>query len=236
MRPAWLAAWLSAQAADRDPLPALAVERPLALPRGWVQLELGTLVQGPRRRWGGRLRYGALRGLELFWDAGLVHQQGLWGPSDPGLGVRLELLRREPPNTALAIELSWTAPYGAEPQGVPLASGEPELGLVGQLQRQAGPVLGRVELGPRARGGGPEALYGGLGLIVQLGPLAPGGTLQGELRSDGSRWTLGEAELLLQVSRGLALRGSQSWPILGEDADPTLPDAPRSALALEIAL
>jgi hypothetical protein len=226
----------AARAADRDPLPALAVERPLALPRGWTQLELGTLAQGPRRLWDGRLRYGALRGLELFLQGGLVRQQGLWGPADPGFGARLQLLRREPPNTAAALEITWRAPYGAAPDGVALAPGTPELGLTGQLQRQAGPVLGRGELGGRLRGGAlPDALWGGLELLVQLGPLAPGGALQGELRLDGSRWALGEARLLLQVSRGLGLRGALSWPLLGQDADPTLPDTRRTALALEIA-
>jgi hypothetical protein len=212
-----LALWpLAAMAADRDPLPALAVERPLALPRGWLQLELGTLDQEHSRLWTGRLRYGALRGLELFWEGGVAQQQGLWGPSEPGFGARWQLFRREPPNTAAALELSWRV----------LAAGVPELGIVGQLQRQVGPLLGKIELGPKLRD--EQALYGGVGMIVQLGPLAPGGRLQAELYRD-SRWMRGTTELLVQVSRGFGLRGALFWPLLGEDPS-------RSALSLEIAL
>lgn len=229
-----------ALAAERQPLPALAVERPLSLPLGWTMLEVGTARQGVRRDLRARVRYGALRGVELFVGGAAIVQEGRAGPGDPDFGARLQLLRREPPNTALALEVSFRAPYGAAPGDLPLAEGAPELSVSAQLLRQWGPLALTAEAGPRLRGEGqsgklPDGLGGELALLLQVGPLAPQAQLQGELRRGEEPWAMGGIGLLVQLSRGLGAVGALSWPWAGEDADRTLPDGPVSRIGLEIA-
>ncbi|MEZ4236827.1 MAG: hypothetical protein R3F59_11875 [Myxococcota bacterium] len=89
--------WLlvaAAAAAERDPLPSLWVERPLATPRGWF-LATGGVDGGEVA---GEVRYGVLRGLEL--RAG-------GGTEQLGLGVRWSPWQREPPAASVAVDLGY---------------------------------------------------------------------------------------------------------------------------------
>jgi hypothetical protein len=157
---------------ERAPLPALPVERPLTVPRGWSLLAAGARF-GSMDRPFAEIRYGVLPRVEL--DLGV---DGL----DPTLGARLAVFRRDPSNTSVALDLRWNGDLGA--------------GLV--AARRFGPLLGTVGLS------GTSALDWGTtaSALLQLGPLAPWVSVgwRGRVR--------GTAGLVVQLSRGLAVRGA----------------------------
>ena len=217
------------RAAERDPLPSLPVERPVVLPRGWATVELAAQrAVGPgavEQRLVPVARYAPLRGLELRVAVPLVHARvdevGVAsGPGDAALGLRLGLMRREPPNRSVAVDVIHRAPLGGAPRGIALGAGTPglEVGLVGALQ--GGPFLASLRVAGMV-GAEPGAIFTP-GLLLQVGPLFPWGDLT---------WVApgpfdGRAGLGLQLTRGLALRGSTSRG----------PQLRGGALAVEVAL
>lgn len=174
---------MAAYAQDRDPLPALPVERPVVLPRGWALLDVAV----ERDAMALSARYAAMRRVELRVVAPITFAAGL---GDPELGARFRLHRSEPPNRSLALDLSVTTPTGA---GVPVA----RAGLVGG--HSLGPFLVTLAAGVRTDRVAvvePTAL-------LQVGPLFPfvrvGIELPGPATVDGG--------LGLQLNRALAVRG-----------------------------
>jgi len=158
---------------ERAPLPALPVERPLAVPRGWSLLAAGARFGAVDRPFA-EIRYGVLPRIEL--DLGV---DGL----DPELGARFQVLRRDPSNSSVAVDLRWDGDLGA--------------GLV--AARRLGPLLGTVGLS------GTSALHWGTSgsLLLQAGPLAPWASVG--WRGGQVRGALG---LVVQLSRGFAVHGA----------------------------
>lgn len=171
---------------ERDGLPALPVERPLAVPRGWSLLTVGVTGRPDTTRGAAALRYGVLPRVELDVAGGLVVRDGSVRSLEPVLGGRFQVFRREPPNTSVAVDLRWDRGLGA---GVLAA-------------RRVGPLLGTVGV----RGWWHHEPVGAASatVLLQVGPLAPWGSL--------SAATTGKVEptagLVVQLSRGLGVQGA----------------------------
>ena len=210
---------VAASAADRDPLPAREIERPLVLPRGWTRLgfDLRLQPEGRVRRDTGSLAVavGVLPRAELYVVAPVVRARtselAVVGAGDPVIGARMSLWRAEPPNRSVALDLWFRAPHGAAPDGVPLGE---------SVATAAASVVARAELsglgldgavGGLLRGPAAGALVRGRA-FVQAGPLVPGLALATELLQESTRAEL-ELELELQVSRGLSLASAWAWPV-----------------------
>lgn len=210
--PVWtlaLALACPARADGRDALPALRVERAIAVPRGWWLLTLDATRTTPRRSgpWSAaapdlgprttgsaELRFGVAPRVELYAELGAAWQGPAFGPSDPAFGARLTLLRREPPNTSIVAELGYRAGYGAAPRGIPVDGGLSELRAGLAAARQLGPTRFTAGLGatwrPPASVGWLPHLEGRIDAgdgadaaveaLVQLGPLAPWAGFHGE--------------------------------------------------------
>lgn len=213
--------WSDAAASEdvlpwKHPLPARQVERPLVLPRGWVEVVAGTHHRRARQVWttgpetldetwrSSSSWLGVRVGLpesELFISAPL-HTGHAGG--DPALirggsvefGGRIHLFRREPPSTSIGARLQGAIPV------------DRRAGLVASVPRVSGALEARQQLGPvrldlEAGGGGWVADAGGrvgwieahLGSLLQLGPfwteLGLGGqawigSRDGDVRVDGS--------------------------------------------------
>lgn len=135
---------------SREALPAREIERPLVLPKGWTELR----VQLQRGRGEGpdlplrlttaatTIIHGLLPGHHVRLTAPWHQAQGggmrATGPGDVQIGWRTSLLRREPPNQAVALELSWTAPSAPDASEIPLGTGTPELTAALSGRRQLG--------------------------------------------------------------------------------------------------
>jgi hypothetical protein len=130
----------------REPFSGREVERPLLLPKGWLELKLGYERKVSHGAWsdGGErvdwesavwtyqtqraaLRYGLGPRVEVGWDIPL-HQAHLendvlgtdtrdWSVGDPRFHGTFELLELEAPTTSLALELSYKAPAAKESPG-----------------------------------------------------------------------------------------------------------------------
>ncbi|MBX2804121.1 MAG: hypothetical protein KTR31_41040 [Myxococcales bacterium] len=271
-----LAACVSAiaTASDRQPLPARWVERPVVMPKGWTRVELGAfrgaetplvpLAATEARFEGATLQvgHGLLPRIELSLSTRLLRASGPWGLSDPELGVAVELLRREPPNTSVALRVSASSPHGAVRDGVPLGLGLPA--FTGQLsaRQQLGPLGLDVDLGGVVRLAGPlpaadmrlvdpaDEVFARVGGMLQAGPLVAHGEVRGAQRSasvllgtsdqlDGIQaatlLTAG-VQLRAQLTRGSYLLAGWRWPLMS--APPLPGDAPSRGLhgALGVAL
>lgn len=175
----------AAFAGDRDVLPALPVERPLAVPRGWTLLTVSGDRLPSTDRAVAELRYGVLPRVELNLAAGLRLAGSQLEPAETTLGARFQVLRTEPPNTSVAIDVAW--------------HGGPGIDLL--AARRFGPLLGTLTLGgdwrhrPRLRSSAV--------VLLQVGPLAPSGGLVATWPSG----VTGVVGLGVQLSRGLAVRG-----------------------------
>ena len=200
---------------DREPLPALAVERPLAMPRGWTEATLG-LRGADGASLGAGLRYGVIGGLELYVGSEIARGEPL--ALGTRFGALVQPVRREPPNQALGLAIAWSTPYGDRPAA--------PLEIAALAQRQFGPLLARISAGPHL-GRSPLAACA-LSLLLQLGPAALLANAQAEIAAEQRAAVLGYGALL-QFSRGLALRGAISHNQRGSERD-------RSAeIALEVA-
>jgi hypothetical protein len=178
-----LLAWAAvASAQHREPLPALPVERPVVLPRGWALLGAG--LEGDLATFSAR--YAAMRRVEL---RVAVPVEG--GVRDPELGARFRLHRSEPPNRSLALDLSVTTPSRA---GVPVAA----LGLVGG--HSFGPFLATLAVGGRT----DLTAVAEPALLLQIGPLFPFARATVSLVAPAAT---GEGGLGLQLNRALAVQG-----------------------------
>lgn len=103
-----------------EALPAIQSERPVVLPKGWLELELAVGPAAPAGVVEGR--WGLTRGLQLGVEGGLV---GGEGPSGPAVGLVLAPLRGEAPLRGLALGVSVRAPGAASagPLGSALDAG-----------------------------------------------------------------------------------------------------------------
>jgi hypothetical protein len=238
-----------AGAHERDPLPALWVERPLTVPRGWFTTTAGVArVQPPG---GGRrtvsaveVRYGVLPRLEVRATVGLatrtVGGRRGSGLDDPEIGVRWSVLRREPPATSVAVDLGWRAPYGAIAGGVPLAAGVGVLRPSLLASRQLGPVrlvgaVGGVVRVPEGGGDAPDGWTAAASALVQLGPLAPFTSVAAEGARpwvgapDERPWVDALAGIGLQLTRGLGVALGSGGPLTRRGSGPVQRAEPRGA-------
>lgn len=223
-----LSSW-AASPSDRDPLPALAVERPLATPRGvtTASLALGRRASGSALD--GRLRYGVMRGLELSADGGFVWPHRV----DLGFGARLQPWRREPPNRAAALDLLWQTPLRTPAAAASHEIGRdgPELALMGMFRSQFGPWLVTAAAGPKLRPEEAEAFGAALDLLLQLGPAALLAGMDGEIGLRSAHTATADGGVLVQISRGFGARVFFERSLLGLVSEGT-----GAGLELEISL
>lgn len=227
-----LSAGVSADAAgpwvlpSNEALPAIRSERPVVLPKGWLEAELAVGPAAPAGVIEGRC--GLARGVELGVEGGLV---GGEGPSGPVLRLRAAPFRGEAPLRGLAVGLWGRAPGapthgplgsaldggaggwegGAEVEGV-LGIGALRLDLAVDAALRAAPE-GGAPPGPRVRGRftpdlqfGPFYLHGG-GTIAWTG--GAGTSAVTETSKEGWALQLGGG-LGLNFSRGTEL-GVEAW-------------------------
>lgn len=232
----------------REPLPAREVERGLVLPKGWTELAVALGRKRADERWSdageavaldGRytllteqvaLRHGVAPGHEL-WLVVPWHQARLEGDDaaveaglgDVRFGWRWQLLRREPPSTALAIELAWEAATADEGPTLPLGAGTSELWFG---------VAGRRQLGGLALTARVDAVHRLTGRVAYLSEgrepsqlLSPGDLVVGSLEA-----LLQAGPLLLSATPRLGWRGdARVGPDTGalrrlDDTDATFAD------------
>lgn len=130
----------------RDTLPAREMERPLNMPKGWLEFGLGADVKNATGYWDEQgqpvdftdatwlystqslaIRYGIARRGELFWTL-RTHYAALENPAlgtdirafglgDPSFGWRLDLLQRQAPLTSVVAYAVYKAPAANESPG-----------------------------------------------------------------------------------------------------------------------
>lgn len=130
----------------QDTFPVREVERPLTMPKGWLQLSLGTDVKSASGYWNSAgepvdfanahwmwstqtlgVRYGLAHRSELFWNLRTHYARltndvlgtdtAAFGLGDPSFGYQLELLSREAPRASLAAWAEYKAPAANESPG-----------------------------------------------------------------------------------------------------------------------
>lgn len=240
-----------------EALPAIRSERPVVLPKGWLELELTASPDAPAGVIAGR--WGLARGLELGVEGGIVGGEGLTGPA---VGLRLAPLRGEAPLHGLALGLWGRAPgaSAAGPLGSALDGGaggwEAGVGLDGVLGIGAlrldlgldgalrGTPDGGPAPGPRARARlapdlqfGPFYAHGGAGLALVGGAPDRGGAGEGPAEGPGTSeegWALQlGGGIGVNVSRGFELRvegWADGWSGAWAGAETKKIEAPQGAL------
>ncbi|MCB9684064.1 MAG: hypothetical protein H6735_03350 [Alphaproteobacteria bacterium] len=258
----------AAMAAQRDAWPALPVEQPTWAPRGWTLVEGGyrtvATTTAPdlwtRRRLGEAVvRYGFARRVELWaaFAGGTVERTFTsgYGLAAPSFGARFGLARGEAPARSADLALGVICPWETD---TGLSVGTGGLWAAAEGRRQLGPFRLDGSLAARWEAPGTvgwaadrhldpaEVATGGLGALLQVGPLAPGvrleaafvggGRIGDVVTSGGWRVSL-EATGVVQLSRGLAITGALGDALV-DDAVLAPVDlvGPSAALGLRIAL
>jgi hypothetical protein len=195
----------------REVLPAIEIERPVVLPMGWTELELGGAAQGKALVGGLQVRHGASRRIEVWFAGGVAGESAAVGLTDPRFGARMLLAAGEPAARSLGALLSFRAPGATRSQW---SVGAPEL---------APGVSGRAQLGPlRLEGSGELAIGGALGgevrpaaaLALQAGPLVFDLGADGGWQVGNPPWSTIRAGGLVDAARGLGL-GAHGWWRIG---------------------
>lgn len=252
---------------SRDALPAREVERTLLVPRGWTLASLSysarDLPEAPGASSVQTLRaevaHGLLPRVDVRAALPLHEVRGRFGARRAGIGdgslaCRLALLERDPPLTALAVELGVGTPSGrGGAQPVALGSGTPDLsaGLAARrrlgalaLSASVGGILrlpGRVAYVPGSVGDHgvvdpSDELVARLDALLQAGPLLGGisslhgarGAYTVEERVKpwaGWSWSI-EARGGVQPTRGITVELYGTWPQLAPSG-PALPYVPQ---------
>lgn len=244
-----------AVSATREPLSAREVERPLHLPRGWVELALGWEHQAIRGTWSANgapvaadgpvydhetltARYGVARGVELWW-AWAAHQARLpGGPlefsvGDPRLGARVSVLDREPNRTSVVLEAAYKAPLGEASRGVMVDDVLVTDGFVfssGTSDLGAG-LAARQQLGALAIGARGAYTYRFPAPVAYIGAeqggtwIRPGATLRGEADAVLQLGPVALRGVGAVERRGTTAAGGQP-PSPGEEPEPELVELP----------
>jgi len=172
----------------RDPLPAREIERPLALPRGWVALDIGFEEHVGRGRWtaNGRVeRFDHVRWarwaerVHLGW--GVSRRLAVWGeipllqerltddrspadtvfgvaPGDLRLGVRVQVLHQEAPSSSATVD-AWLR--------IPTATARP--GARVGTTREPRPLVFGTGTPDAYLGGAWRRAFGPVGVTARLG-------------------------------------------------------------------
>ena len=249
----------------REPLPAHTVERSLLLPKGWLQLDLaydlhhgtgawspdGEVVPFEHADWTyqterATVSYGLTHQIELSWSIP-VHQAHLtndllltdtkdWSPGDPVIGMKYELLDRDPPpaigsnepraplDHSLALEFAYKAPAGKESPGTyiggPLnvsgfvfTTGTPDLSMVLAGRKQLGPIGLDGRIGYVRRFSAVTQYLIELENLQFLGRIKPGDQIKTEVRFMVQAGPVVPFVDTAVVYRGITRTGTTSkWP------------------------
>lgn len=210
----------------REPLPALAIERPPLMPYGWSSVAVEGRVGGSGPSATTTVRHGWAPGLELWGALGGAPGSSAVVWDDPRFGVRVGA-SNEPPLRAGWLGLAVTTPTGgASDRSLGAAFVTPEAGVawvVGSTRFDA-TVLGAWA--PLARGGSAidaaQGVVSAASMRVNGGPIVPRAAVVAAVAPEPGalpvRWEY-DAGALLDLSRGLGLALEARGFIAGAQVD-----------------